>query len=452
MMYLLRNIRSSRRNPFRGAIAIFTLFLVLFPIRSFAQCEPPPAASAAAATITAQDEASILMMANVNLEQLFWTFDLDQMRTALGMQDQQDWQKMFTGTLNPFWTEWLAALKGMTAQLSAATTDETFKLGMINDASNALAAARDEQKERIKAKLEFQPTDQACRFDTDADFLAKDRAIDEAVQNGFEWDFVTLGNNEDKSIAQYGPGELQNQRWDIYQHNFCDYKAEDCDSGCSQTPWLTPSQPDTCKQDPNLSPQPQDPNADIYVSNMLFKNETIPVDNPVAWKAMQSMMFNVTGYKVPDLILARAVGTDPGIEQMFIRREYMARMSAVDSLLYSVVGDRMEGAPAPEPQQIRTMMGIASPTKNPSMRELRQSIIEQLWDPNFYKNLGNNPATISQKELFLKAYGLTMLYDMIAKQEKISTAYAIETAAMLKRTENVSGNLSNESPNSGEAP
>ncbi len=67
----------------------------------------------------------------------------------------------------------------------------------------------------------------------------------------------------------------------------------------------------------------------------------------------------------------------------------------------------------------------------PASREVRRSIIEQLWDPSYYKNLYDNPSTIAQKELYLKAYGLVMLYDMISKQEKISNAYAIETANIL---------------------
>ena len=89
-------------------------------------------------------------------------------------------------------------------------------------------------------------------------------------------------------------------------------------------------------------------------------------------------------------------------------------------------------------------MPYASPT--PSLREIRQSIIEQLWDPNFYKNLDDNPTTTAQKELYLKAYGLVMLYDMIEKQEKISNAYAIETAALLERAQHARNGFTAETP------
>ncbi len=167
-----------------------------------------------------------------------------------------------------------------------------------------------------------------------------------------------------------------------------------------------------------------------------------------------SLMFNVTGYMVPEPILSTALGTAPGIEQMFLRREYMAQMAAAGSLLYSVVADRAPGQKAPEVQLMRERMGVqstnpletpyASPT--PSVREIRQSIIEQLWDPSYYQNLYDNPSTIAQKELYLKAYSLVMLYDMISKQEKISNAYAIETAAILENTEHSRNAFTSQAP------
>ena len=436
MKKLLQSIFSSHRNLFRRTgLVCFAFFLMLLPARSFAQCEPEGAALTAAATIVGLEEAAIMSQMVPNL-QAFWEYDLDTLRMQLGVQDQKDWTKMFAA-LNTWWSRWFPDLKSMTAQLSAGIVDQTEKLGSINDASNILAAAQDEQKERIKAKLTYQPTDQACRFDTQANYLAQDRAIGEALEKGLEWDFVSVANNEFGSLAQNGPADLQRQRWDIYVKNFCDYQAEDCDSGCSPPGG---SGGGSCTAP---AQGPAHKNMDIYVSKMLFKDETLPVQDRIALQALQSMMFNVTGFKVPDPIVSGAIDTSPGIDQIFVRREYMAQMSAVGSLLYSIVGDRIQGVKGPtgmndngdnEATKMRKMMGIKYATDKPSVREVRQSIIEQLWDPNFYKNLGDSPAAISQKELYLRAYGLTMLYDIISKQEKISTAYAIETANLLKGT------------------
>jgi len=468
-MITLRHIRFFGRNPSAGnlsgknflgqaaGLACLALFLVASPARSFAICELPGDAEAAAAQIVPLESGNLnILVTNV---ELMWEFDLDTMlRTPMGIQDQTDSQTIFT-TLNTWLSEMVGPLKNQTAQLSAGIVDETRDLGEINDASNNLAAAQYVQKEEIKSKLESQPTDQACRFDTTANYVAQDRVIADALQRGFEWDFVSAANNEYQGIGQYGPGELQNNRWDIYVKNFCDYTAEDCDSGCS-----APGGSVTGAQcSPLGGTAPRYPDYDIYVSRMLFLNKTIPVNNPnnpnnpnpgsFVEPALLSMMLNVTGYKIPDVILSGAIGTVPGMEQMFTRREYMAQMSAVGSLLYSIAADRMQGVKAQGqgitpsgPVEMRTMMGVENAYPSPSLREIRQSVVEQLWDPSFYKNLGDDPATISEKELYLKAYGLTMLYDMISKQEKISTAYAVETAEILKEAQYSRVNAFKETP------
>ena len=222
MKTLLHNIFSSCGNFFRQTgLACFAFFLVLCPVRSFAQCEVPPAAYTAAALIANYQELSIMDQMVPNLE-ANWEWALDILRMQMGRQDQQDWTKMFAA-LNTWWSRWFPDLKSMTSQLSAGIVDETEKLGSINDANNILAAAQDEQKERIKAKLTYQPSDQACRFDTQANYLAQDRAIGEAVERGLEWDFVSVGNNEVGSLAQDGPAGLQKERWNIYTKNFTRY-------------------------------------------------------------------------------------------------------------------------------------------------------------------------------------------------------------------------------------
>lgn len=446
--------------------ACLVLFLMIVPARSFAACESSGAAMAAAGTIAGDEEGAVATMVKT-LEEA-WTSDLDTLRAELGVQDQADWNSMIGG-LNTFWHRWQAALKNSTAQLSSGTQDQSRQRGSINDASNELAAAEDEQQERLKSTFQYQPTDQACRFDTAAEYLAEDEQISTALSQAFEWDFASMANNEfgpaanygpgelqakvaatgsfPPGMAQNGPGELQNERWTLYTQNFCDYQAEDCNSGCSPAGGRSGG---ACTG--TLLPYAD---VDVLPSKMLFSKYTINLSNPIALAAMDSMIFNVTGYQVPEPIVSGALGTVAGIEQMFARREYIAQMSAAGSLLYSVVADSAPGKAAPEVQMMREMMNggqafsagnPAGASDHPSVREIRQSIIEQLWDPNFYKNLGDNPSTMGEKELYLKAYGLVMLYDMISKQEKISTAYAIETAAMLENMQHSRAGFTSQVP------
>jgi hypothetical protein len=114
-------------------------------------------------------------------------------------------------------------------------------------------------------------------------------------------------------------------------------------------------------------------------------------------------------------------------------------MDAVNALMYSVLADRAPGpvatpddkARALEIQLMREQEGVTTASATPSAHEIRQAIVEQLWDPEYYKNLYDNPTTVGQKEIYLKAYNLMMLYDLIDRQEKISNVYAIETSNLL---------------------
>jgi hypothetical protein len=98
------------------------------------------------------------------------------------------------------------------------------------------------------------------------------------------------------------------------------------------------------------------------------------------------------------------------------------------------------------PQNIMPPFVMEAASANPSARETRQAFIEQLWDPNYYKDLYNEPSTIGQKEVYLKAYGVYMINEMVAKQEKIADVYAVETANLLNHWSNVVSSVSSSQP------
>jgi hypothetical protein len=81
-------------------------------------------------------------------------------------------------------------------------------------------------------------------------------------------------------------------------------------------------------------------------------------------------------------------------------------------------------------------MGVSTASANPSERELRQAVLEQLWDPGYYVGLGDDPSTATQKEIYLEAYNLMLLYQLVNKEEKISNVYAVQTAALLEQSQN----------------
>ena len=434
-MMIVQRIRFPRRHLSRQMIvaAYLVLFLIISPARSFSQCEPNGTAINTTISLIAQQDNAISAMAFWTA--LTWGVTLDSLRAQMGSLNRQP----LMDKMNWFWAQWggaydpntqkRGAWQGVAAQLSAGTLDQSRQLGSFNDTSNVQAAALDEQQQRVKSKFLYQPTDQACRFDTTARYMTPVRSTSEALENGYEWDFVQLGINEKNSIAQYGPADLQRKLWDNYTKIFCDYQAEN-GSPANNNAGCTADLPDK--------------DIDVLASKMLFSKQTIDMQHKDAGgnydviDAVNQMMMNITGYIVPDPMLPGALKSPSpaSMEQLLTRRKYVAQMDAVGSLLYSIVSERSPGPQANEIYDLRTkQMGVATTdaSQTPSQREIRQSTVEQLWDPNYYKNLYDNPSTIAQKELYLKAYSLQMLYDLISKQEKISNVYAIETANILSQ-------------------
>jgi hypothetical protein len=412
MMKTMLRICFLQKSPSIAAIAVLCLVLCLMlPPRAFAQCENPGTASNAATAVEADEAADVSAM--VSAIKKSWSADLTTLRTLMGLTGNNGMGDMFMDKLNWFWGQWGGALKDMTAQLSAGTLDQTKQLSALNDAGNTLSTALEVQKERVAAKARYQPTVQACRFDTTATSMAASREISKALAAGYALDFLKIGNNQKNSIASTGPGGVTKARWPIYQSKFCDGNAENSkNAGCTGTNNATA-------------------NMDVLPSRTIFSKETIDLAKDDTREAVNQMLFNITGYAAPDPIVLTALPSSTGLPQMQMNREYLAQMDAAGALAYSVVAERAPGTLAPKIKEMRERRGIMDASDKPSSREIRESIVEQLWDPDYYKDLYDNPGTIAQKELYLKAYSLVMLYDLIAKQEKISNAYAIETAIML---------------------
>jgi len=400
-------------------VPCFILFL-MFPSVALAQCEDIGAVRGAADNVDALQFAQIFGMGMMlkNLQDLYTT-EMAIAWAAISV--------LLTETIQPqnwFWERWFYGLRDMTKQLASSELDETRQLGSALDANNVSNAALIIQMEQADAKKRYQPTDQACVFDTVARYMSQSSVLKNAISTGYSLDFSMIGNNQVGFPAQYGPASLHNVRWNMYQTRFCDMTSNNGYAGCVA---LTPAT-----------------NEHIMPSLTLFARETIDMTNINTRDAVTELIYNITGYVAPNTIMSSALNllSSHALKQRQTNREYITQMDAVGALVYSVVADRVPGrtvpgiaGEAPEIRDMRMKMGIAfvDSSLTPSAREIRQAIVEQLWDPGYYKELYDSPSTITQKEVYLKAYSLVMLYDVIAKQEKISNVYALETANMLEK-------------------
>ena len=321
-------------------------------------------------------------------------------------------------TLQKFWDNWLLALKDMTAQLSGSLNDGTRHLDSLFDSSNETQNERLLQETEHKAKKQYQTTDEGCRFDTSARYMNSAMRTGNFISQGLTKDLNAQGNNATGTPGATGQSSVNKSRYATYTSTFCDGVSNDGHPGCAAAGTM--------------------PNADTLPGKTLFGKETIDWngDNTVdkdERAAVEALTYNITGFEVPDPFSPGILTTAAGKEARQHDREYLAQMDAVSSLVTSLVGERMPGAASPEIQALRNKLGVTDASPTPSEREIRQSVVEQLWDPNYWVDLGDSPGTTKQKEVYLQAYNLLMLYKIIEKTEKIANAYAIETSNMLDK-------------------
>ena len=374
-----------------------------------AQCEAavtiPAATGVAAANLAAIEAATIALMA---VETLEITAVQATLITLMELMEQQILDRM-----NQFWEDWEDALQGMTAQIHAGMNDQTRQMSSMFDTSNMTELARMIQRDEDKAKKQFTPSQQGCRFDTVAVYRAQANRTTAKYQDVLTREMTDIGTNKEGRLGSSGPGELLAERWSRYENAFCDP-----DSNAGNAP-CTGAMPDR--------------NANITPSRTIFGQETIDISNPNNYLAVNEIMFNITGFEPPPPI--DSLDQSQGKEARQRARNYLAQMDVANALVTSVTAERMPGEEAPAVGAIRASVGVANPSDRPSEREIRQATIEQFFDPNYYINLIDNPSVVAREETFLYAYNLMLLYKLIEKTEKIANGYAVQTANVLQQAD-----------------
>jgi len=316
-----------------------------------------------------------------------------------------------------FWTQWYEALEDLTAQLHATMVEENRKLAESEDANVLGKALSAKQKKIEETKEEHEPAGEGGppgKYDN----RSITRAISDAVTNGYSDEFTQIGSNNKNAPGATGRASLQKSRWELYRDKFCDKDANNGAAGCTGD---TPQK-----------------NMHVLPAKAIFAQETIDMTKEDTRDAIKELIFNVTGFDTVDPMQVKGLDSAQGAEQRQVNREYLAQADAVGALVYSLVAERAPGPEDPYIQELRKSLGKMDASPTPSKREARQAYVELLRTPKYYLDLIAKPAEVAQKELYLKAYNVMLMYDMLARQEKISMVYAVEGANMLDKAESAS--------------
>lgn len=404
-------------------LALAASIFVAAPREAAAQCEVPGTTMATAGGIVASQTAAITAM-TTTLTTLYITTTTASSATMISLLEGME--NIIQARMRKFWEDWEDALKSMTIQVNAGVADQSRQMSSLFDSSNLTDTARTLQRAEVQAHQTYAPTEAGCRFDTFAISRSQAGRVSRAMSTALAAQMTDYGNAKAGTpAASGGQGAVLKSRFDTYRSRFCDSDSNGGGAACGSTSAAAP-------------------NAHILPSVTLFGKETLDMTDENTRVAVTELAYNITGYQPPATIDPKVLESPQGKESRQNNRGYLAQMDAVNALIFSIVGERTpvqslasesggEVNNSQYVQQMRQRMGIGNASANASEREIRQAVMEQLWDPSFYVNLTTDANGISQQEVFLQAYNLMLLYRMQEKVEKISNAYAIEAGNMLDK-------------------
>lgn len=345
--------------------------------------------------------------------------------------------------LDKFWRELHEGLKAMTAQIYASGLNNARLLASLSDAGNLSGAGGAVQDAQIDAKLQFQISDETCRYESMAGSLSTASAISNAFSSALSLELNDIGNQTVGSPGAGGGADFQKWRFDFYRDNLCDPQS-DIGRGVCGADATSEGKGDKLAQASlvgdaqaaDSAEQPSAPKAAVTVQS-LFASPTIDIKNPETARAIQELAMNVVHYAPPTETIGKGGAIE--VEKLFNDRRYVAQMDAVSSLVWKVIEDLTPGEKSESVQQLRQRSGAADASVAPSEYEILQTAVSRLGDPQYYASLDTGGGTGLQNEVQLMAYNVMVLGKILDYQERIGVAEMVEAANMLAAFKDTGG-------------
>lgn len=393
-----------------GALMVVALLAV--PQTARAQCEVPGVPESAAAALTTMQVGAVTGMTAAIIAAVETSTSVARAAMSAGLE--VGWL-MLRDRLNQYWQDQQQALKEQTAQRSAGSLDQTRQLGSLADTGVVAAASRHIQRAEYDAARTFTTTDEGCRFDTTGPYLGRAMSVSRGVAGAAVTDMMgDMAGREGRPSAR-GPGADIAERARVNRDMFCDINANGGNPGCTEHAG-------------------EFADAHVLPSRTFFGNDTLDLDDPRTLPAVNELARNILGYDVANPTSESALTSATGREDRMRQRELIAQTDATAGLVWSVVAERMPAGAAPEVEQMRLRIGGSQPSAEPSEYEIRQQLVEQLWDPEYYADMQDTSTATQQKQIYLRAYSVMQMYKLLEKMERIANVYAIQTSNMVDRT------------------
>lgn len=409
---------------------IVVLGLALSPAPAFAQsCE---SASTADQNITQLMKDITEMLNNFYKQEVHFTDN----KVATAQKEVDDrlgsLDKEVTKGISAWWRDYfLPSLKEMTKQVHIARIDQTMRIGMMMDAQMVNETLAVIQKNQALGKSNIAMSEATCQADTMMSSMSRSQGIANGLATawGVELQTPTLNTVMDEKkfeeqrnligtayaassepdiagAAALGNAAARREMWKEYVKYFCDPARGD--QGCKDAGSIPGGNREIVDllwgEKQSIALDDKDTRRKVAASQRYLLSPR--VFNPIKFPLVNSVTKNAT----PE-----------AKEEMFRRRAWAARLSAVNNTVSRMLADRVVTSDKTLVEKLLNAAGLStSSTEGSSYREVQEVMTRgRLQDPEFIAKMVADPKQILQEQGTINGMGLQQLYNIGKRQEEM---------------------------------
>lgn len=328
------------------------------------------------------------------------------------------------------------ALMDMTDQVNASTTDHnrTYQAQMdAYDMNRVNGAQGGNDAEQQDARTFRVSENTACIAGGTSGGSQRAHNIGREMRKAMQEETVAEGTNRRNTPSAKGRGETKRIKSVEYEEIFCDPTDNNGANNCNVT---GPPRPDLA-------------NADVKVSNTVYGNLTIPLDDTTASgtvggnavtvgdkyeKATKALIDNMTGEPVNEPVTSAAMNSAQAHEEFIARRSYLARMNAIRAVPQLSISWRTPGTRLGQwVSEIRQEAGVpaAEISANPSYKEVLHAVSVDRFNSGKYANaMLTDDSDIEMEKLTLSTFYLMQLRDYYELMERMGLTLAVQISIL----------------------
>lgn len=324
-------------------------------------------------------------------------------------------QSVWNLNLNP-------AMKDMGSQLTIITADQSRAIGSFADAANLIRVREKFREERIRGHLEQRPGESVCVAGTVTGGLTRAASLLRAYNAAAPAEHAGRSGNKVGTPGATGSGAAVKADFQNYINRYCNADGNNGASGCSENAPFA--------------------GQDLNVGGVIFSKDTIDMTDADTKRTVDDMIARLAEPFVKDPVVAGAVDSAPGQQQILAGEAYKAKRQLVYDSLYHVVSKRIPGSKMGDfvrPLRLEAGINSSQISPNPSHNEIMHAMMSERFRSGRYaQKMIDEPENSKRESVVQQAFQLMQMSDQLDLMDRYSLLLAAQVGAEIRKSKSFS--------------